>query len=101
MKKNFLPIIIASLLMAGCSAAYKTGQTPDDVYYSSGKTVVASEEVRQDSRRPDDGAYQSYFQDEDDAYLRMKVRNGGKWNSLDDQDYWYGYNGGCQCNSNW
>ncbi len=100
MKTNFLPIVMASLLLAGCSAAYKTGQTPDDVYYSSGKAVVAAE-ITGDKRPVGNDQYRSYFQDDDDAYLRMKVRNGGKWNSIDDQDYWYGYNGGCQCNSSW
>ncbi len=100
MKKSFLPIITVSLLLAGCSAAYKTAQTPDDVYFSSNPAAKAY--VAKDTRAGtvDDGSYQSYF-DNDDAYLRMKVRNGGKWNSIDDQDYWYGYSGGCQCNSNW
>ena len=100
MKTNFLPIVMASLLLAGCSAAYKTGQTPDDVYYSSSPAVVAAE-LEKDTRPTGNDSYQSYFQDQDDDYLRMKVRNGGKWNSIDDQDYWYGYNGGCQCNSSW
>jgi hypothetical protein len=101
MKKSFLPIISVSLLLAGCSAAYKTGQTPDDVYFSSNPAAEVARDVRTaNSRTVDDGSYQSYF-DNDDAYLRMKVRNGGKWNSIDDQDYWYGYNGVCQCNSNW
>jgi uncharacterized membrane protein YgcG len=103
MKKYFLPIMTASLLLGGCSAAYKTGQTPDDVYYSSNPVVEA--EIARDQRAANSGAtdeasYKSYW-DNDDAYLRMKVRNGGKWSSIDDQDYWYGYNGGCQCNSNW
>jgi hypothetical protein len=105
MKKYFLPIVMASLLLAGCSAAYKTGQTPDDVYYSTGRNVVTSETAKETPRTnpqpTSDGAYKSYFQDEDDAYLRMKVRNGGKWSSIDDLDYWYGYNGGCQCNNSW
>ena len=100
MNKYFLPIVTASLLLAGCSAAYKTGQTPDDVYYSSGPRVVQDEIATTDNRKIDNGSYQSYWQN-DDAYLRMKVHNGGKWNSIDDQDYWYGYNGGCQCNSSW
>ncbi len=107
MKSYFLPIVMASLLLAGCSAAYKTGQTPDDVYYSTNQNGVSSETetARETPRRTqqitNDGGYQSYFQDEDDAYLRMKVRNGGRWSSIDDLDYWYGYNGGCQCNSSW
>jgi hypothetical protein len=88
MKKYILPIVSAGLLLTGCSAAYKTGQTPDDVYYSQPKHSVAV--VQQESEPGTE--YQSYFKDEDDAYLRMKVQNGGKWNTIDDFDYWYGYN---------
>ena len=88
MKKYILPIVSVGLLLTGCSAAYKTGQTPDDVYYSQPKH---SEAVVQQESEPGT-EYQSYFKNEDDAYLRMKVQNGGKWNTIDDFDYWYGYN---------
>lgn len=113
MKKSFVPVIVASLLLAGCSAAYKTGQTPDDVYYSSGPAITETAGNSPQSSKQDNSykSYwnkdiqsatpQSYAANEDDAYLRMKVRNGGRWNSLDDMDYWYGYNGGCNCNSSW
>lgn len=113
MKNSFVPVIVASLLLAGCSAAYKTGQTPDDVYYSSGPAVTETARNTPQSSKQDN-SYQSYWNkgiqnetpqsyasNEDDAYLRMKVRSGGRWNSLDDMDYWYGYNGGCNCNSSW
>ncbi|RYZ23968.1 MAG: hypothetical protein EOO10_20725, partial [Chitinophagaceae bacterium] len=32
--KLYLPLIASALVLASCSTAYKTGQTPDDVYYS-------------------------------------------------------------------
>ena len=89
MKNYILPIFTVGLLLSGCSAAYKTGQTPDDVYYS--KPKQSAEIVQQQQSKPTE-EYQSYFAGEDDEYLRMKVRNGGKWNSIDDYDYWYGYN---------
>jgi hypothetical protein len=93
MKKYILPIATVSLFLAGCSAAYKTGQTPDDVYFSS-NPKVASDLVRTERRTQTKGGddYQSYFgaQQQDDNYLRMKVQNGGRWNSIDDYDYWYG-----------
>jgi hypothetical protein len=98
MKNTILPIAIAGLLLAGCSSAYKTGQTPDDVYYSSNPAVVAAEIQEKPTARND---YESYWANPDDDYLRMKVQKGGRWNNIDDIDYWYGYNGGCQCNSNW
>lgn len=82
MKKRLIPIIAVSLFLASCSAAYKTGQTPDDIYYSSNSTVQNA--VAKENAVVEDESYG------DDAYLRMKVRNHGKWNTIDDKDYWYG-----------
>ena len=87
MKNYIIPIFSMGLLLSGCSAAYKTGQTPDDVYYSKPKQSAV---IVQQESKPTEG-YQSYFS-ADDAYLRMKVQNGGRWNSIDDFDYWNGYN---------
>jgi hypothetical protein len=96
--KNFIfPIAVVGLLLTSCSSAYRTGQTPDDVYHSSSPAVVAAE-VTQKGANDD---YQSYWANPDDDYLRMKVQKGGRWNNIDDLDYWYGYSGLCQCNSNW
>ena len=98
MKNAIFPVAVAGLLLASCTSAYKTGQTPDDVYYSSGPAVVAAEVTEKPTASND---YQSYWANPDDDYLRMKVQKGGRWNNIDDLDYWYGYNGGCQCNSSW
>ena len=32
--KSALPVLASVLILASCSTAYKSGQTPDDVYYS-------------------------------------------------------------------
>jgi hypothetical protein len=61
---------------------YKSGQTPDDVYYSPGRDGLAVKENEQ-------VRYDEYINSEDDQYLRMKVANRSRWNSLDDFDYWY------------
>jgi hypothetical protein len=42
MNKQILYVAIGAMLLSSCSSAYKTGQTPDDVYYSPGEGVPAA-----------------------------------------------------------
>jgi hypothetical protein len=80
--KSLLLLLSSVLLLASCSTAYRSGQTPDDVYFSPGRQkaeyVRASED---DNRRTREEEYYSY---EDDRYLRYKVRNRSRWSYLDD-----------------
>jgi hypothetical protein len=95
MKDKFLPILLAGFLLASCSSVYKSGQTPDDVYYSPTKSVVKTED-KEDEKVEDKTA------DSEDQYLKMKVRNRYRWTSIDDYDYWNDtrYNHcNCQCNN--
>ena len=80
MKKNLIYLLSVIALFASCSTAYKTSQTPDDVYYSPGKKIYVTDAVDR---------YESYPSSPDDAYLRMKVKDHDKWNAIDDYDYWY------------
>lgn len=73
MYKNLFLLLIAALLFTGCST-YRSGQTPDDVYYSPDQ--------------PDNNSVQ-YVNTDEDNYLRMKVQNYTRWGMLDDFDYWY------------
>lgn len=94
MKKLIPPTLFAALLLAGCSSAYRTGQTPDDVYYSSSPAVPAvraEATTASENYAAGDEEYASYWGNSDDNYLRKKVQNGGKWNTIDDYDYWNGY----------
>lgn len=86
--KRFLLFSALSIgLLSSCSTAYKAGQTPDDVYYSPGRDVpTAREEERAQQAKEE---YEEYVSSQDDRYLRMKVANRSRWNSLDDYDYWY------------
>ncbi|HEY8389061.1 MAG TPA: hypothetical protein VIK74_10680 [Parasegetibacter sp.] len=80
-------IFLAGLILAGsfsaCSTAYKAGQTPDDVYYSPAKEqngYVVMEKNNQRNHYEGDryyGAtgYNNYYNDFDDRYLRLMVRN--------------------------
>ena len=74
MKKNVIYFLCVVTLLASCSSAYRTSQTPDDVYYSPGHRIYSNDQ------------YESY--NSDDAYLRMKVQDHNRWSSLDDYDYW-------------
>jgi hypothetical protein len=82
MRSAILLLVLSAAILGSCTSAYKTGQTPDDVYFSperqQDKYVTAKE---------DDNVYRGddYY---DDQYLRMKVHNRMMWSELDDP-YFY------------
>jgi hypothetical protein len=89
-------LLISSIaLLASCSTAYKSGQTPDDVYYSKPKEVQIETTTRSERNA---GRYEEDYQD---RQIRMAIRNQ-RWRSLDDNydydchynPYSYGYNYG-------
>lgn len=78
MKPIFLlSMTIAVALLGGCTGAYKSTQTPDDVYYSP---------VR--GEKSGGAYYDSYTSSSEDNYLRMKVNDHYRWSAIDDYDYW-------------
>ncbi len=79
MKKKIFGICVLAAILSGCSSAYKTSQTPDDVYYSPGRSVSAG----------NNDEYMDYTSSSDDQYLRMKVQNRSQWAPIDDYSYWY------------
>lgn len=83
MKSPILLLAVSVLVLASCTTAYKTGQTPDDVYYSAAKPQNESDDRYQKEEEKDYTYNDQYY---DDRYLRMKVRNRYRWNDLDD---WY------------
>jgi len=84
MKRQILLLAITAAALSSCTTAYKTGQTPDDVYFSP--TRPQDEYVRVKEQEDDRYQYdEAYY---DDRYLRMKVHNPSQWSSLDD---WYSY----------
>lgn len=89
MKLTLLLTVLSIVFLSGCSTAFKAGQTPDDVYYSPGRDredTYVKEEQKQIKQNEE---YQEYVSSQDDRYLRMKVANRNRWNSLDNFDYWY------------
>jgi len=91
MKHTILLLAFAALAFSSCTTAYKTGQTPDDVYFSP--TQPQDEYVR--TQKDNDNRYESADEYYDDRYLRMKVHNRTRWSNLDDWYYYgdrYSYN---------
>ena len=85
MKKNLVYLLLSVAVFAGCSTAYKTSQTPDDVYFSPARPQEEYVQVeKKDNRR-----YQSREEYYDDRYLRMRMGNRLRWSELDDY-YYYG-----------
>lgn len=95
MSSRNLLLLVAAIGLGSCSTMYKSGQTPDDVYYSPApqQRVVASNNNYDNEYNDDDGDYVTVRTDQDrtaysgeDNYLRMKVRNRTMWSSLDYYD---------------
>lgn len=83
MKTTLLLSVLLMLLM-GCSTAYRTGQTPDDVYFSPDRPEASYVRVqREETRR-----VRQYPEEEEDRFLRMRVQNRNLWSDLDS---WYGF----------
>ena len=99
MKSSILLLALSAAALSSCTTAYKTGQTPDDVYYSP--TRPQEEYVRTENNDEDRRQSNDYY---DDRYLRMKVHNRTRWSDLDDWYYYsdrYTYTSyNCCCNSN-
>lgn len=101
--KSILPLLALAVAFGSCTTAYKSGQTPDDVYYSpqrAGDDYVRTEERREERRYRDVEDYR------DDRYLRMTVRNRRYVGLYDDYYsynpyYYHYYNGSLFYNSPW
>ncbi len=84
MKSSVLLLALVVAALSSCTTAYKTGQTPDDVYFSP--TRPQDEYVR--IEKEDDRRYRYEEDYQEDRYLRMKIRNRNQWGDLND---WYSY----------
>jgi hypothetical protein len=80
----FVALSIAGL--SSCSTAYRTGQTPDDVYYSPERqqsAYVAANNSDESRRYNDNTSGSNYYESREDMYLRMMVRNRYRWSAFD------------------
>lgn len=84
MKNTILPVIIIVALLSSCSTAYKSTQTPDDVYYSPASGNENKDHVSKEQKQ-----YENDLANNDNQFLWMKVHNYYLWSSIDDYNYWY------------
>jgi hypothetical protein len=87
MKTNFLLFAIIIVTISSCSTSYKTGQTPDDVYYSPARYDYDSARTE----RRDNTSYDN----SEDREIRRRVynrRNRRYDERYDDRYNPYGYN---------
>lgn len=91
MNTKLLLIAVAVVSLSSCSSVYKSGQTPDDVYYSPVRTYDV--EVKKEGDRKDNSRNYSYAEQ---SQIRLGINNP-RWRYLDDYSYnpyLYGYNYG-------
>jgi len=88
MKQRILLLFVLVTALGSCTTMYKSGQTPDDVYFSPGREVPAY--VEMNDRRDTRYNYEEEYLD--DRYLRMKAMNRNRWSAFDDDFmYWNDY----------
>jgi len=102
MRSPILLVVLVAAVLGGCTSAYKTGQTPDDVYFSPQRQHDEYVQMKDDNN---DRTYQGddYY---DDRYLRMKVHNRMMWSDLDDYNFYnprysYSYYNSLNWNNPW
>jgi uncharacterized membrane protein YgcG len=96
MKLKLLLFAIIALTITSCSTAYKSGQTPDDVYYSPARFA---EDKKEEEDRQDE---QDKAQAAEHRRVRQTIRDR-RWRDFNDYDYTYNnspYNY-CYCNCNY
>jgi hypothetical protein len=97
MNAKILLIALSAAAFTSCSTAYKSGQTPDDVYYSPVRTI---EEKKENDRNKEEA--KPAENTADNNRIRMAIRDR-RWRDLDN-DYDYSYNNSpyhyCNCNCN-
>lgn len=90
MKINFLLLSIITATITSCSSSYKTGQTPDDVYYSPAR--MEGQEVRREGENKTQYDNSTGYSSVEDRTIRRRINNR-RYRRYDDRyDYPYGYN---------
>ncbi len=91
MKLSILLLALTAAAFSSCTTAYKTTQTPDDVYFSP--TRPEADEYVQVEKR-DDRSYRGSEDYYEDRFLRMRMQDRNRWSALDDYYFnnTYAYN---------
>jgi uncharacterized membrane protein YgcG len=87
---------MAAATISSCSTVYKSGQTPDDVYFSPVKKVEVREESRQEYSQTETQKQET----REESIARRGIYDR-RWRDLnDDDDYNNRYNHHCNCYCN-
>lgn len=93
MKPSILLLVLFAAAFTSCTTAYKTGQTPDDVYFSPARGQDEYVQVDKKEDRYVQGSEDYYT----DRYIRMRMQDRYRWSVLDDyyfnNAYAYNYYG--------
>ena len=90
MQSKILLFVLSVAAFSSCSTAYKTGQTPDDVYYSPVKVVAEKKETQREEQR--------YEKTNNDYEITMSIRDR-RWRDFrDDYEYDNSPYNYCYCN---
>jgi len=90
MQSKILLFALSVAAFSSCSTAYKTGQTPDDVYYSPVKVVEERKETKREEQR--------YEKTNNDYEITMSIRDR-RWRDFrDDYEYDNSPYNYCYCN---
>jgi hypothetical protein len=90
MQSKILLLALSVAAFSSCSTAYKTGQTPDDVYYSPVRVVAEKKEVQREEQR--------YEKTNSDYEITMGIRDR-RWRDFrDDYEYDNSPYNYCYCN---
>ncbi len=94
MNNKLLLLALAVVSFSSCSTVYKSGQTPDDVYYSP---VRLSNETSNSYRQNDERNYSQERNYSEDRLIRFGIYDS-RWRNFDNDisynPYRYGYNHG-------
>lgn len=106
--KSFITIAIAGVFfLSSCSTVYRSGQTPDDVYYSPAPEAVAGGTAyapansgrtagKYNANQAYNRGYSGYGYDDfatmDDRWLMMRVRNPYRWSLFDNYSFYSPFN---------
>ena len=93
MQPKILLIALSVAAFSNCTTAYKSGQTPDDVYYSPAR-------VEEDDQHNNNNRNEVKNETPEDESIRMRIRDY-RWRDFDDD---YNYNNSpyhyCTCSCN-
>jgi hypothetical protein len=88
MKTRILLMAIGATVLGSCSTMYKSGPTPDDVYFSPAPVETGYVGRESYDRNVGRGDYEDGYVDMSDRYLRMKSSSRRRWSAFDD-DFMY------------